>query len=519
MSFIGKIVYSGPIGILHQEKFIKLKPCGIASQVIDQDRVEYHIENQSAVVDKILERIPKTTIGQILSSNSKFVFIHLPLLSPISSIPYEKKLISSNDYHLCHITLDQLVVQKSYSDLEKLIEDYHKNYALDLKLYEKFISQFHSLQKNKSDVLDLTHLQTFHIDPSGSEDIDDFISLDPKQSKIWIHIIDITHYSPIGSKDDQTGFQYGFTWYLPNQTLHLLEPLIEKELYVLTMEMDLAFDEPKVKLYQSKIKNHFDFTYSEIQEILDGKKEDTLGFGWGMQILEKIHPVRYIRQGRKLKWNSKGQPMYEEELLAQRWVAGWMIYYNSWIGKNIRIKDQLVPQRYHPLSHLYDKEEITDSLPDEVKHILWVRRMKQAEYQHQSGHFGLDKEFYTHATSPLRRYFDRWIQMLYFFEPIRDYELEKAVLQHLNRCELDSERISDWVDQQYKVRWVNQNLNVLWEAYVIQIHPTGLEIYVYEIQEIVFVPTKIISFFKKVGEKINVELFTKNHKILCKNIV
>jgi hypothetical protein len=512
MSHIGKIVYSGPIGIVHQEKFIKLQLSGLASQVLDQDEVQYRIDKGSALIEKIINRKPQTTIGYIISSNPKYSFVQLPLLSPISSIPVSR---IESTYILCFIDIHQCRVLKSYLEIPRLISDYHSNFQMNPELYKKYISQFQSKPDNKK-VLDLTHLPTFHIDPPGCVDIDDFLTLDPKQSKIWIHIVDITKYVELGSEQDQRGFRYGYTWYFPGTSIHLLEPLNASEFYTWTLEVDLSSSEPHVELYQSKIKNHYHFTYAQVQEVLDGKKEDPLGFKWSMDVLEKIHPVKYIRQGRRMVWSAEGELSFEEEMNSQRLVAGWMIFYNSWIGKNIKVQDQLLPQRYHPLSKIYDPDGLED-LPDEVKHILWVKNMRQAEYQHQSGHFGLNKEFYTHSTSPLRRYFDRWIQYLIVHPVERNIEVEGEVLQYLNRLELSSERVSDWVHQEFLIQWVEKQKDKLWDAYVIKNHMnsgsmnSGSEIYIYEIQEILFYKGNL---GKVSGDKIYVKLIIKNHKII-----
>ena len=503
MSFYGNILFSGPIGILHHEKFLKIQPVGLASQVLDRDHVEYIIHQGCAVIQNIVARTTQVSIGQVVSSNAKFTFVHFPLLSPISSIPIPKTVFDPNVYLLCEISKEEIKVLSFHSQLETLVLQYHEHQKLDQNLYQSYIQQFKT--KKEIPVRDLTHLPTFHIDPPGCVDIDDFLTLDPSSSKIWIHIVDISKYVDLGSKDDQRGFQYGYTWYFPYHSIHLLEPLKTNEFYVLTMEIDLV-NENRVELYPSKIKNHYDFTYSQVQEILDVKKEDHLGFNWSMEVLEKIHPVKYIRQGRKMVWLSDGEIGFQEELLSQRLVAGWMIFYNSWIGKN-----RNVPQRYHPLTKIYDLDD--QNLPDEVKHILWVKQIKQATYEHQHGHFGLDKDYYTHATSPLRRYFDRWIQYLIFYENVRDENVEKKVLEHLNRLELQSEKIRDWVHLQMILKYLDNHSDKKWKAFVVSKHLNGIEFYVYDLQEIVFWRCDSLSPNVVLGAEVQVLLKNKNRKI------
>jgi hypothetical protein len=69
---------------------------------------------------------------------------------------------------------------------------------------------------------DLTHLDTFTVDPASSIDRDDAISLDPVRRKIYVHIVDIHTVVPHGTPVEELMFRYGSTLYLAEHTQHLL---------------------------------------------------------------------------------------------------------------------------------------------------------------------------------------------------------------------------------------------------------------------------------------------------------
>ena len=503
----GKIVMNVSmigIKIIHDTKseecFFKLAMKDLASQVIDEDIVECTIQNNQGVVHKIIERRRQPFIGVVSKITSKVVYLHLPLMNPCSSIPYlfhSNQNIKIGDYVVGWIggpesknqlEITQVIESQTITyDLERVVKRYHEElFQLD---HSDLLFEFKSLPHHP--IKDLTHLDTFHIDPSGCTDIDDLMSIDLSLNKIYIHIIDISKYISLGSKDDRIGLSYGNTWYLPNFSIHLFQNISEiynNPLFCITME--ISFDNGQitdVQLYKSKVNLKYDLIYSDVQDIFDGKNHPLkLSLDWSLGRIGSIY-IPNENPMRKLYWKidqNKINIEYENELLAHRYINAWMVFYNSWIAENVKIQNQTLPQRHHPETKPH-KEFMNISLPIEVQHIMYMKQMRQAEYMNKPGHFGLNKGFYTHATSPLRRYFDRWIQYMYTYDLWIPGE---KLLEHLNRMERISERVSDWVHKQILFQYVEQNKNKLWEAYVVKIHPKGIEWYLYELQEFLYEP-------------------------------
>jgi exoribonuclease R len=503
----GTISTNGPIvGIVYNDnQFIKLAMRSLASQVIDKDKIEFVIENHQAIVLKVVERKKQPFIAVVSKITPKTIYIHLPILSPCSSIPVN---IDVSSFHIGDrvvgwIDINGCRILDRYDTNKDMIESYYSELSkIDIYSILYDISSNENIKIN-TEYKDLTHLQTFHIDPSGCVDIDDFMSIDISNQKIYIHIIDISKYITQGSIDDKLGILYGYTWYFPDFVLHLYpntKSIYDSPtIYCITMEITFVEDIFHVELYKSKIQIYHDFNYSEVQEIFDGKDHPLKSsLDWS---LSKIRDIYLPNESptRRLYWTglkSKINIEYESELLAHRYINGWMVFYNSWFADNIRIAtesqipggsrfayhQQLLPQRHHPVANVHKIIEI-DNAPKEVQHILYVKQFRQAEYTNKAGHFGLNRNFYTHATSPLRRYFDRWIQYMYSYD---FWTPGEVLIQHLNDMEKLNERLSEWYHKQILFEYIEQNKDKLWESYVIKIHPKGIEYYIYDIQEFIY---------------------------------
>jgi hypothetical protein len=517
----GKIVLNRTfIGILYGNNiYVKLGMKDMASQVIDNDIVDFVLENKQGIVKNIIERNKQPFIGIITKTDSHSVYINLPLLNPISSIRINKSNIGFdlkfNDCILGWLDINNCFVQQSVPNDKELIEKYYIELGkLDIKLFSK-----NNFINDKTDYVDLTYLETFHVDPEGCEDIDDFISIDKNERKVYLHIVDISHYIAPGSKDDINGIKYGNTWYFPDFTKHLYNKFIDYDfLYCLTLEIRFNEDDHDIQFYKSKIHCKFDFDYSYLQLIFDKKlnhpiQKDLL---WSLNKLETLYlpPPSNVR---RLKWisdNDRFIPSYEEELLSHRYISGWMIFYNSWIGKNIKIDNNILPQRHHPVKDILQIKNPSNKLPLEIQYMILVKQYRQAEYnEFHHGHFGLNREYYTHSSSPLRRYFDRLIQ--YRITYGKNYNFSEDLLDHLNFMEKLSERISQWYITRIMNKFIIDNPEKIYECYLIEKSPFGSSYYIYDLKEIVF---EHGSVNQQIGEKFLAKLSIVGNKIIILKI-
>jgi ribonuclease R len=313
---------------------------------------------------------------------------------------------------------------------------------------------------------DFRPITTFTIDPVDAKDFDDALSiryLENGHCEIGIHIADVTHFVKPGSALDKEAFRRSTSVYLVDRVLPMLPERISNNLCSLRPKEDrltfsavFEFDKHDkiVHRWFGKSIIHSDrrFAYEEAQEILDNGEGD---FADELKALNKL--AKHLRKTRfkngaidfdteevRFRLDPEGVPMevYVKErkdahmlieefmLLANREVATFI--HQKAEGQEIpfvyRVHDYPNLDKVRELS-LFAKElgfpmkvnspkEIADSFNRLVKAAekdaalkllqpIAIRTMAKAEYSPNNiGHYGLAFNFYSHFTSPIRRYSD-----------------------------------------------------------------------------------------------------------------
>jgi len=319
---------------------------------------------------------------------------------------------------------------------------------------------------------DFRGITTFTIDPLDAKDFDDALSIreiSPDLYEIGIHIADVSHYVRPETILDGESSKRATSIYLVDRTIPMLPEVLSNEICSLKPNEDrLAFSAVFEITTEGKIKNewfgktiiHSDkrFTYEEAQEIL------TAGTGLYFDELNTMNKIAKILRAQnkaagaisfedseiKFKLDNEGRPievikkvrtdtnlMIEDfMLLANRKVAHYAHEKND--GKDhsfvYRIHDtpnieklQSLAVFLKPLGYDLKIENDTISATDlnellaqaeikEQSHIInraAVRAMAKAVYSTRNiGHWGLAFEYYTHFTSPIRRYPDLMVHRL-----------------------------------------------------------------------------------------------------------
>jgi len=317
--------------------------------------------------------------------------------------------------------------------------------------------------KNHKDMRDVT---TFTIDPIDAKDFDDAISfkrLLTGHFEIGIHIADVSHYVQLKTPLDMEAQNRGTSVYLVDRTIPMLPEELSNGLCSLNEGVDrLTFSavfelDMNGKIYhewfgETVIHSDKRFTYENAQKILDNKKGtfyqelSTLN-----SIAKKLNKKRFdegaimLEQDEvKFKLDPKGVPISvytksrgdtnklveEFMLLANRRVAEYMskdkegvkrifLYrihdlpnkdkmrdlasFLKRLGYHMKLVDGIIPSE--EINILIGKLE-HNPLRDTV-HTAIIRTMAKAIYSTKNiGHYGLGFKFYTHFTSPIRRYPD-----------------------------------------------------------------------------------------------------------------
>lgn len=321
---------------------------------------------------------------------------------------------------------------------------------------------------------DFRNILTFTIDPADAKDFDDALSIqyfDDNTYEVGIHIADVTHYVKPNTTLEAEALKRATSVYLVDRVVPMLperlsnqicslRPDEEKLTFSAVFKLDAQGKVLKQWFGKTIIKSDKRFTYQEAQQIIENQEGtfateiNTLN-----QLAKKLRQKRFNagaiafdRVEPKFELDEKGNPLKvyfkiskdsnklieEFMLLANRKVA-------EFIGKpeNDQRKPKTFVYRIHDLPDpdkltnfanfikrfgysidIESPQKTADSLNMLLENVkgrgeqnvveqLAIRSMAKAEYSIDNiGHYGLSFQYYTHFTSPIRRYPDMMVHRL-----------------------------------------------------------------------------------------------------------
>ncbi len=315
---------------------------------------------------------------------------------------------------------------------------------------------------------DLRGITTMTIDPHDAKDFDDALSLEKLENgnySVGIHIADVSHYVEDGGHIDMEARDRGTSIYLVDRVIPMLPEVLSNDLCSLRPDEDrLAFSAVFELTIKGEIKDawygqtiiHSDkrFSYEDAQQVLDDQAGEYLDeLNTMMTIGRELRQKRY-KNGAiafeqpevKFELDENGTPiraytkvrtetmmMIEDfMLLANREVATFIHKLCKEKNKDAafiyRIHDVPNPDKIeelalfvHALGYEFKTEkglvtatainqllkDIEGKPEEDLLKVATIRSMAKAVYSTKNiGHFGLAFKFYTHFTSPIRRYPD-----------------------------------------------------------------------------------------------------------------
>lgn len=315
---------------------------------------------------------------------------------------------------------------------------------------------------------DMRGILTFTIDPKDAKDFDDALSIRKLDSGNWevgVHIADVSHYVVPGTVLDDEAYDRATSVYLVDRVVPMLPEVLSNDVcslrpnedkYCFSVVFELTENAEIVQQWFGRTVIHSDrrFTYEEAQERIETKTGDLADEILVLDKLAKILRDERIRKGAitfdrsEVRFNldennepigvyfkiSKDSNHLIEEfmLLANRKVSEFVsinrkgeITGNTFI---YRVHDDPDPAKLEALRdfvstfgykmNLANTKKVAESLNNLLKSVkgkgeenmietLAMRSMSKAIYSTDPiGHYGLGFEFYTHFTSPIRRYPD-----------------------------------------------------------------------------------------------------------------
>ena len=320
---------------------------------------------------------------------------------------------------------------------------------------------------------DFRDVFTCTIDPRDAKDFDDALSF-RKVGKLWevgVHIADVSHYVKEGSVIDKEATKRATSVYLVDRTIPMLperlcnficslRPDEEKLCYSAIFQLD---DEANVKDYHiahTVIKSNRRYAYEEVQEILMGKDGD---YAEELRTLDKLAKclrerrfkggaVKFDREELHFDIDEAGKPTrayFKKSNDATQLIEEFMLLANRTVAESIgkvkkgtkaktlpyRIHDQPDPTKLETLREFVTKfgyklktagtkgaiskslnalmESCQGKKEQKLIETVALRAMMKAKYStHNIGHYGLAFDYYTHFTSPIRRYPDTMVHRL-----------------------------------------------------------------------------------------------------------
>ena len=318
---------------------------------------------------------------------------------------------------------------------------------------------------------DFRGVTTFTIDPKDAKDFDDALSarkLDNGNWEVGVHIADVTYYVKPESLIDREAFSRATSVYLVDRTIPMLperlcnqicslRPNEEKLCFSVIFELNAEIQQSHIT--RTIIKSDRRFTYEEAQAVIEtgeGEyKEEILALNGLAQKLRdrrfKDGAIAFDRYEVKFDIDENGKPLgtyIKESKEANKLIEEFMLLANrtvaEFIGKSknktkktfvYRIHEQPDPEKLRDFSAFISRfgykmrtegtktdiskgiNKLLDSVqgkPEEnLVETLAIRSMQKAHYTTDNiGHYGLAMDYYTHFTSPIRRYPDMMVHRL-----------------------------------------------------------------------------------------------------------
>lgn len=318
--------------------------------------------------------------------------------------------------------------------------------------------------KNRRDFREIT---TFTIDPKDAKDFDDALSIQKLKNgnyEIGIHIADVSHYVSPDSLLDKEAYSRGTSVYLVDRTIpmlpeHLsnglcsLRPNEEKLCFSAVFELDENADIVKQWFGRTIINSDRRFTYEEAQAMIEGEEGDfkaeilTLN-----DLAQKLRALRFQngaiafdRIEVRFDIDENGKPTgvyFKRSKEANKLIEEFMLLANKKVAERIgktregqkaktfvyRVHEQPNSEKLEDFGRFIAKfgyrirtntprqlsssmnklmEDVQNRPEQNMIETLAIRTMAKAAYSTENvGHYGLAFDYYSHFTSPIRRYPD-----------------------------------------------------------------------------------------------------------------
>lgn len=431
-------------------------------------------------------------------------------------------------------------------DILSIVKSYDMNIEFPEKVLNQAVRVSNPVsEKDREGRMDLRDLTMVTIDGEDAKDLDDAVSLS-KEGEFYhlgVHIADVTNYVQENSALDREALDRGTSVYLVDRVIPMLPHTLSNGICSLNegedrlamsclMTIDEAGNMVDYKITESVINVNRRMSYTSVRKILTDKDEeetkkyqDLVPMFEMMAQLSKILRAKRKSRGSidfdfeecKIKLDKDGRPidiMPYERNVATRMIEDFMLAANETVAAHFywmevpfvyRTHDKPDPEKIKKLAlfvnnygysikltqeEIHPKEmqklltKIEGTKEENLLSRLLLRSMKRAQYQDVcTGHFGLACQYYTHFTSPIRRYPDLQIHRI-IKESLRGRLNEdriahyKSILPevctHASKMERRADEAERETDKLKKAQYMSERIGEEFEGVVSGITAWGI---------------------------------------------
>ncbi len=395
-------------------------------------------------------------------------------------------------------------------------------------------------QKEIKNRRDLRNKLTFTIDPFDAKDFDDALSYEVLKNgniEVGVHIADVSHYVQAGTAMDEEAYKRGNSVYLEDRVIPMLpeelsniacslRPNEDKYAFSAIFELNTEGKVLKEWFGKTVIHSNHRYTYDEAQAVIEGEEDELKNAIIALDKIAKSLRKKRLKKGAlaieseevsfiidkngyptgvKQKIQKDANKLIEEfMLLANKRVALFVGKLPDKKGSNTqfiyRCHDKPDIEKLNTFSVFIDKFgynlklDNVDNAAQKINALLTkikdtpefgmiqsmaIRSMSKAEYQTNNiGHYGLAFEYYTHFTSPIRRYADLMVHRI-LFNKLNKKNINygnklNEISKHLSTQErkaIESERESN---KFFQAKYMNDKIGEKFEGTVSGLADFGL---------------------------------------------
>lgn len=394
----------------------------------------------------------------------------------------------------------------------------------------------HVTEEDKKGRVDITDQPAVTIDGDDSKDFDDAVvvwKLPNGNYHLGVHIADVSHYVTENTPLDKEAFARGNSTYLVDRVIPMLPFRLSNgicslnegvERLVLSCDMEITPEGKRVNysIHPSVMRSHGRMTYNKVNKTLQGKmdglEDKYVKLRPMLEDMADLHNILYKKRHQrgaidfeepeaKIVVDDKGKPtdiVLHERGTAEKMIESFMLMANETVAEDYYKKNLPFLYRVHEtpdaeritsffefcsafgLNVKTDPNDVqpidlqkvvskTEGTPEEaVVQMMMLRSLKQAHYSDEAlGHFGLAAKYYTHFTSPIRRYSDLMVhRMIHSYADNKSEETQKHFASQLpevaeqtstqERRSIDTEReVNDLKMTEYMADQVGQHFDAV----------------------------------------------------------